>query len=84
MKALNNPAKTTAFSVTTRIWIYIITSDDDCVISKMSFFTVDTNLGMKASYLRVRLSKTGRTKQKTLNQFLIFENRYKPKVGSDH
>lgn len=71
MQALNSPAKSTAFSVTIETWIYcFITSDDDCVISKMSLFTVDFNLWMKASYLRMRLSKTDDTKQKTLWIFI--------------
>lgn len=71
MRALNNPAKSTKFSVTIETWIYcFITSDDDCVISKMSLFTVDTNLWMKASYLRMRLSKTADTKQNTLWIFI--------------
>jgi len=67
MQARNNPAKSTAFFVTIETWIYcFITAEDDCVISKMSLFTVSTNLWMKASYLRMRLSKTDDTKQKTL------------------
>lgn len=58
MQAVNNPAKSTAFSVTTEIWIYCFIISDNCVISKMSLFT---NLLMKVSFLRVRLSKTDDT-----------------------
>lgn len=67
MQALNNPAKSPAFSVTTEIWIYCFIISDYCVISKMSLFTVDTNLLMKVSFLRVRLSKTDDTKHSPLN-----------------
>lgn len=67
IQAVNNPAKSTVFSVTTEIWIYCSIISDNCVISKMSLFTVDTNLLMKVSFLRVRLSKTDNTKHSPLN-----------------
>lgn len=67
MQALNNLAKSTAFSVTTEIWIYCFIISDNRVISKMSLFTVDTNLLMKVSFLRVRLSKTDDIKYSPLN-----------------
>lgn len=71
MRALNNPAKNTAFSVTTEIWIYRFIISDYCVICKMSLFTVDTNLLMKVSFLRVRLSKPDDTKHSPLKRLRL-------------